>query len=1584
MDLNPIHALEDLGGAIEDGAEQLGDAVVHVGEMAYNVTKEFAEALEKATDFVLNFADDALEKVIQLTGMYWPEADEGKLHEAARAYRTMADAIDGVRGTTTTKTHSITENNAGPSIDNLKTFWTQYDGGGELGWLAQTAKSCRANAKALDEFADAIQEVKGKLKVEVLAVAATILAGAALAIGTAGISGAAATAAATSLVSLAAGVGVTLSATVATILAGALVFGTAGALMAVTLDLAVTQPILLAGDVQDGMDLSPSHLLSVAETGAVAGGVGGGFSGGLPTALAKIEALAPGLASMTQKVPTVLMSLPGQMTFGAGTTAVVDVITGKPITLADLAFGAAGGAAGYGGNKITPSAVPRGPRGAVDPAEANVTARPQEAETWGGDPVEVVAGKMVLPQTDVVLPGALPWMMTRQHLSSYRHGRWFGRSWASWLDQHLELSGDQVVFTAADGLVLRYPVPEAGTRIFPVAGPMLALAWDGIPGGAFAVADQRTGVIRYFAVPTDGSAVLGREGLVMQLVALADRNGNQINVVHDAAGVPTEIWHSGGYRIGIETAHDRVTCLRLLDVDPETHMHDPDHRDGVVLVRYGYDVHGDLTEVVNSSGAPLRFTYDAEGRVTSWTDRIGMSASYTYDESGRCTRTTGADGVLDTRFEYDTAARTTTSTDSLGESTVYRYNAAYQITAERDPLGHTTCKEWDDRNRLLSVTDPLGRTTRFAYDEPGNVTGVVYADGAQSETLYDERGKPLLVSGPDGASWRYEYDDRGNRTSAMDPLGQRTRVEYDAYGRAITVTDALGGIRRIDYNAAGLPIQVTDPLGARTRILRDGFGRPVEVTDALGGITRSGWTLEGNAAWRERAGLRDEWSYDAEGNLTSHQDAAGNRTFHEVTHFDRPSARIGPGGERYEFEYDTELRLTSVRNPHGQRWIYTYDAAGRLVAERDFNDRELTYHLDATGRLVTRFNGAGEPLEFERDLQGRVIRKAHPVTGRTTTYTYDAGGRLVLTTNADVELAFERDAIGRVTAEVSNGRRLSSSYDALGRRVRRETPSGHVSTWTYDLAGRPVTLNSAGHAIEFTHDPLGRETARTFGDHVALTQEWDSAGRLGAQTLQQGEPSDRITAALSPGHGRQVIQHRRYDYRADGFLIGVDDSRTGHKSFALDPAGRVTVVDAEGWTERYAYDALGNLTRGEWPSAGDEDADSTQGDREVAGTLIRRVGRTRFAYDAQGRLARKFRKTLSGKTRSWVFTWDAEDRLTGVSNPLGENWRYVYDPLGRRTTKQREIHGTESARDRVEFTWDGACLTEEQAESATTWDFQTSHRWRPLAQSRRAPAPDPRAEMVAEFSMILTDPVGTAPETVDVRGAVRRYGEANLWGQPAGAPATRHGDYALRFPGQYWDAESGLSQNYMRYYDPTMGGYLSPDPVGLVAADNPHAYVGNPIASSDPLGLAPYNPDDPPLFRGTTEDFDGSPGTQRSGVTPTSTDPGVATIFGTHAESYGESVVRIALPGDVAAVPRYEGYIRAEAEVGLEMSASDFANAASMRIPTSTAREILQDMGVNIPLRIGIEDLSPTLRETPKLTPDQIQRFIDEANTRGR
>src|SRR3990172_11280329 len=61
---------------------------------------------------------------------------------------------------------------------------------------------------------------------------------------------------------------------------------------------------------------------------------------------------------------------------------------------------------------------------------------------------------------------------------------------------------------------------------------------------------------------------------------------------------------------------------------------------------------------------------------------------------------------------------------------------------------------------------------------------------------------------------------------------------------------------------------------------------------------------------------------------------------------------------------------------------------------------------------------------------------------------------------------------------------------------------------------------------------------------------------------------------------------------------------------------------------------------------------------------------------------------------------------------------------------------------------------------------------------------------------------------------------------------------SIGFPGQYYDQETGLHYNYFRYYDPTTGRYVTPDPIGLEGGINLFVYVANnPVNSSDPEGL---------------------------------------------------------------------------------------------------------------------------------------------------
>lgn len=76
---------------------------------------------------------------------------------------------------------------------------------------------------------------------------------------------------------------------------------------------------------------------------------------------------------------------------------------------------------------------------------------------------------------------------------------------------------------------------------------------------------------------------------------------------------------------------------------------------------------------------------------------------------------------------------------------------------------------------------------------------------------------------------------------------------------------------------------------------------------------------------------------------------------------------------------------------------------------------------------------------------------------------------------------------------------------------------------------------------------------------------------------------------------------------------------------------------------------------------------------------------------------------------------------------------------------------------------------------------------------------------------------------------------------PFGETRVREGatvENNLRFPGQYFDQETGLHYNYHRYYDPNIGRYLRPDPIGLKGGNGIYCYaLNNPLNWSDPYGM---------------------------------------------------------------------------------------------------------------------------------------------------
>jgi RHS repeat-associated protein len=109
---------------------------------------------------------------------------------------------------------------------------------------------------------------------------------------------------------------------------------------------------------------------------------------------------------------------------------------------------------------------------------------------------------------------------------------------------------------------------------------------------------------------------------------------------------------------------------------------------------------------------------------------------------------------------------------------------------------------------------------------------------------------------------------------------------------------------------------------------------------------------------------------------------------------------------------------------------------------------------------------------------------------------------------------------------------------------------------------------------------------------------------------------------------------------------------------------------------------------------------------------------------------------------------------------------------------------------------------------------------------------------------IDTDHLNTPRQLKDASGkVVWNWNSANFGNLKPNEDPDGDGNkvtFNLRYPGQYYDKETGLHYNYFRDYNPATGRYVQSDPIGLAGGINTYAYVGgNPLSFSDPMGLNP-------------------------------------------------------------------------------------------------------------------------------------------------
>jgi RHS repeat-associated protein len=460
---------------------------------------------------------------------------------------------------------------------------------------------------------------------------------------------------------------------------------------------------------------------------------------------------------------------------------------------------------------------------------------------------------------------------------------------------------------------------------------------------------------------------------------------------------------------------------------------------------------------------------------------------------------------------------------------------------------------------------------------------------------------------------------------------------------------------------------------------------------------------------------------------------------------------------------------------------------------------------------------------------------------------------------------WDYDAAGQPVRLTAGEHEIRFGYDAAGREVRRELPGGLVLAQSWDQRGRLTLQALSGadgpalqrRAYDYNGDGLvtgiddllggtrtigldrgGRVTA-VRGPDWAEQYAYDPAGNVAAASWSSGMPGGAATLGGGGQGPRQisgtlVIRAGNVRYRHDrqGRVVQRQVARISRKpdvwQYQWDAGDRLTAVttpDGTGW--RYRYDPFGRRIA-----------------KERLGPDGAVVEQTDFTWDGP---------VLAEQSSSMVAGRGGRVRRSG---PGGDGAGGSVGSASQGDTAQ-DGAGRDGAGGCEDGSagGDGAGASEpgEGAGSAGDGSAGESDRWvvtwnyrpgsfTPLTQSEHIPAADlaeaPQEQIDRRFYAIVTDLVGSPTELTDPDGTLAGHQQHTLWGHTAwrGSAST-----PLRFPGQYADPETGLHYNQHRYYDPVAGAYLTPDPLGLAGAPNPHAYVMNPQVLSDPLGLAPYD-----------------------------------------------------------------------------------------------------------------------------------------------
>ncbi|WP_225931070.1 RHS repeat-associated core domain-containing protein [Pseudomonas monsensis] len=1017
-----------------------------------------------------------------------------------------------------------------------------------------------------------------------------------------------------------------------------------------------------------------------------------------------------------------------------------------------------------------------------------------------GCPVSMVTGEELLTITDGELGGLLPFSWTRLYRTSAAEiDCGLGYGWSHALAQRVAINGDEVVWTDHENRVTTFPLPSVQRPAITNSLSEAAIFIGEDPSELILTQAGEKPLFYHFRFNSKGAT----------LIAISDNYDNRLQITRDIHGRIKRVDNGAGRALLVRYDRKHIVAIDYQQFIPADNLEDA-WNTVQTLTTYEYDGHHRLIKATNALGESERYAYNEQNVILERQLAGGASFYWEWEKEGksaRCIHHWASFSQMDAHYAWDDKGSVTV-TNADGSEEVYTHDDKARLVAKVDPDGAEHLKAYDDKGRLIAEKDPMGAVTEYQYNEAGRLVAVIPPEDAP--TTYEYYNGFVRVVNRGDAKWIYWRNDQGDITEQVDPDGNSTHYAYDRQGRLLEIRHPDGSRHQLGWNNLGQLLEERLPDGGQRKYRYDALGRQITRQAETGAITHYQWDAANRLAQITLpGGATRAFTYNPYGRVTAERDELGRVTRYEYAdNLHLVSRRINPDGSQLRYRYDNaRLLLTDIENERGEHYQLDYYSNGLIQQETGFDGRRTAYEYDLNGKLLkkTEFGDDGSELvtDYQRDASGRLLVKTMP-DGEEIHYSYDALGRLVNVDDGHWPLAYEYDVQDRLITEHQGWGTTRYEYDSVGQLSQCRLPDGSTLDYRHLSGGRLSSIDLNGSRLTTHQFAAGREQQRQQG--VLLSQyQYDEQGRLQAHTVGQQD--------------RNLFQ-RRYAYDANGNLAGIDDSRKGNRSYHYDPLDRL--VSVRGATpETFAHDPAGNLL-------GQNDL-PTANLANVKGNRLLMQGDRHYDYDAYGNLARERRGT--GQQLVTEYRYDCQHRLIGVTLPGGSTASYKYDAFGRRIEKTVDGQTTE-------FLWQGERLIAESAENRYRTYIYEPGSFRPLAML------DGEGPLKATPFYYQLDHLGTPQELTDYSGEIMWSAKYRAYGNLAALDVAEI-DNPLRFQGQYFDAETGLHYNRHRYYNPSTGRFLTPDPIKLAGGLNNYQYVPNPTGWVDPLGLMCEPCDDP-------------------------------------------------------------------------------------------------------------------------------------------